>query len=102
LVIIGTFTLLFCRQRRFDPFLVAGAWVIVSALGYAERQHAWYAPLLAPIFVSAAYAAFRRRAFVLAILVAPLALYAIPDALHRRENVARVYVKAEGIYFVRE
>ena len=103
IVVVGTFTL----GRRgagapLSPFLVAGAWVIASTIALGERQHAWYAPLLAPIFVSAAYAMFRLRAFVLAILLAPLVLYAIPEALHRKENVARVYVKAEGVYFVRD
>jgi hypothetical protein len=113
IVIIGTFVLMLSRKRRFDPFFIAGAWMIASALGYAERRQIYFASLLGPIFIAAAFALIRyRRARAGIALIVALAFLAnagtmvvetAPDALRNRaSDVARVYVKAEGTWLPKE
>jgi hypothetical protein len=112
LVIIATFALILNRERRLDPFLVSGAWMITSALGYAERQHAYFAPLLGTIFVAGAFVLFR-RGFKVASIVSFLTLATvtgagtmfidgIPHAIRNREQeIARTFAEVDGALFVR-
>jgi hypothetical protein len=113
IVIIGTCVLILSRRRLFDPFLVAGAWIIASILGYSERRQIYFAALLMPIFIAAAFLIYRlgrtRAGVALAIALAfianfgTMAIDTTAEAVrHRAEQVDRVYVKADGALFVRQ
>ena len=68
-IAIATAALFATADRRADPFIVAGSWVVLCALSFGERAHAVFMPVAMAIIVAGVYALRRNRtAFAIAAL----------------------------------
>ena len=68
-IAIVTAALFANTDRRADPFIVAGSWVVLCAISFAERAHVVFMPVAMAIIVGGIYALRRNRtAFVIATL----------------------------------
>lgn len=68
-IAIVTAALFAAADRRADPFIVAGSWVVLCAISFAERAHVVFMPVAMAIIVGGVYALRRNRtAFAIATL----------------------------------
>lgn len=66
------------RQRAREPFVIAGLWIVIAAISYAERHHVYFMAAVPAVLVGGAHAAIRRRITIAPALIAVLMVIALP------------------------
>ncbi len=93
-IAVATSAALAFRQRRtIEPLLILGAWVMASALSYAERTNVYFMPVAVILVVAVAHALRRRKhafaaASLLVIIIAAPTAWLLHDGRMRRESGA--------------
>jgi len=67
------------RRRRRETFAIAGLWVVLGAISYAERHHLYFIDAVGPMLVGGAYVALRKRAALAPAIVIALVIAAMPS-----------------------
>jgi hypothetical protein len=94
--------LVFRQRRAIEPLLVLGAWVIVSALSYAERTNVYFMPVAVIMVVAAAHRLRRSRSalavatIVIMAMSAPTARLLRDGALRRQHGADSAFVRYSG------
>lgn len=87
------------RHRILEPLIVLGAWVMVSALSYAERTNVYFTPVAIIVVVSAAqalrhkHAAFVAAVVVIIAMVAPTARLLHDGSIRRQHGADPAFVR---------
>jgi hypothetical protein len=66
------------RRRSTEPFVIAGVWVAVAVVSYAERHHLYFIDVIAPMLAGGTFVAIRKRAALAPVLVAALIIASMP------------------------
>jgi hypothetical protein len=78
------------RSRRIDALAVIAAWIVISGVSYAERQHAYFQFLVAPLIVAVSALLLRvRRPALAAVLLVIAIVCARPAAWLQTIDVLR-------------
>jgi hypothetical protein len=102
-IAIATSAVLAFRQRRtIEPLLILGAWVMASAISYAERTNVYFMPVAIIILVAAAHGLRdRKRAFAAAtiliiIISAPTSRLLTFGRMRRQQGADPAFVRYDA------